>query len=169
MSTKTKSPSIEFVVDEVADMLLAYEHLQESDVGENLKEILQLPLSNIRQREPAEIQRTLGRLVLTFLNSRSRKGLNLPRDLEDEAKLDAQHYAQAPAISDADAPEAKYELAINLINQGMSSGSWSMIESGEALLKEAISAGLPAAIEYQAEVWTLVRPRLENKFNYKKD
>jgi hypothetical protein len=164
MSITNKTASIEFVVNEAADLLLAYErHPQEisKSVGEA---VLSLPLSNIREREPAEIQRTLGRLVLSFLNSRSSKGLNLPRDLDDEKKLDEQHFGTLQVMADSQAPAAIYDLAVSLIGRGMSGNCWADIEQGEALLNQAVSVGFPAAITYHAEVWELVRPRLIQKF-----
>lgn len=75
-------------------MLLAYERSSQGAGEDDLQEVLRLPLSNVREREPAEMQRALGRLVMSFLNSRSSKGLNLPRDLEDEKKLDEQHFGE---------------------------------------------------------------------------
>ena len=124
---------------------------------------MNLSLDNIRGRELAEIQRTLGRLVLSFLNSRSSKGLNLPRDLEDEEKMDEQYFGKLKAREDTNTPEAIYDLAVSLIGRGMSNESWADVEQGEVLLCQAVSAGFPAAIKYQAEVWALVRPRLEQK------
>lgn len=167
MSLAKKTASIEFVVDETADLLLAYEH-RPLGMGEGEKEeVLSLPLSNVRGREPAEIQRTLGRLVLSFLNSRSSKGLNLARDLEDEKNLDERHFGALQANADSNTPEAVYDLAASLIGRGMSNENWADIEQGEALLSQAISAGFPAAIKYQSEVWALVRPRLEQKLRRK--
>ncbi len=163
MSLTKKTASIEFVVDEAADLLLAYERPAQGAGEGDSEEILNLSLDNIRGREPAEIQRTLGRLVLSFLNSRSSKGLNLPRDLEDEKKLDEQHFGELQAMADTNTPEAIYDLAVSLIGRGMSNDSWADIEQGESLLSQAVGAGFPAAIKYQAEVWALVRPRLEQK------
>jgi hypothetical protein len=105
----------------------------------------------------------LGRLVLSFLNSRSTKGLNLPRDLEDEKKLDEQHFDALHAMADGQTPEAIYDLAVGLIGRGMSNNSWADIEQGEAHPKQAVRPGHPAAIKYQDEVWALIRPRLEQK------
>ena len=101
-----KTASIEFFVDETADLLLAYEHPPQGRGEADSEEVLSLPLSNVRVREPAEMQRTLGRLVLSFLNSRSSKGLNLPRDLEDEKKLDEEHLGKLQATADGKTPEA---------------------------------------------------------------
>ena len=164
MSQKIVSSTIEFLIDEAADVLLAYERSSQGSSEHDLQEVLRLPLSNVREREPAEMQRALGRLVLSFLNSRSSKGLNLPRDLEDEKKLDEQHFGELRERANSNTPEAVYDLAVSLIGRGMSDGNWSDIEKGEALLNQAVSAGFPAAIKYHAEVWALVRPRLEQKF-----
>ena len=158
VNRKKTVASIEFTVDEIADVLIANASDQDA-----LDEVLRLPLSNVRAREPAEIQRTLGRLVLSFLNSRSSKGLNLPRDPEDEKKLDEQHFGELKLKAHGNSPEAIYDLAVSLIARGMTNDSWADIEQGEALLSEAVGNGLPAAVKYQAEVWTLVRPRLEKK------
>lgn len=163
MTSSKKTASIEFVVDEVTDMLLAYEHEPQELDGDDLQVVLELPLSNIRGRDPAEIQRTLGRLVLSFLNSRSSKGLNLPRDLADDKKLDDQHFGVLQAKATTNTPEAVYDLAVGLIGRGMRNDSWTDIEEGEELLRQSISAGFPAAIKYQSEVWVYVRPRLEQK------
>ena len=64
MSLAKKTASIEFFVDETADLLLAYEHRPQGLGEGEPEEVLSLPLSNVRGREPAEMQRTLGRLVL---------------------------------------------------------------------------------------------------------
>ena len=164
MSTTNRTASIEFVVNEAADSLLAYERHPQGITNGDTDAILNLPLSNIRGREPAEIQRTLGRLVLSFLNSRSSKGLNLPRDLDDEKKLDEQHVSAQRLVADSQAPDAIYDVAVSLIGRGMSGNCWADIEQGEALLNQAVSAGFPAALTYHAEVWALVRPRLVQKF-----
>lgn len=161
MNMTRKNVSIKFVVDEAADLLLAYECPSQSE--SDPEEILNLPLANIRKREPEEIQRTLGRLVLSFLNSRSSKGLNLPKDPEDAKKLDERHFDKLQAMADTNTPEAVYDLAVSLIGRGMSNNSWADIEQGEVLLNQAVSTGLPAAIKYQTEVWMLIRPRLEQK------
>lgn len=162
-----KTASIEFLVDEAADLLIALEHGTER-AGALPEEVLRLPLGDVRAREPAEIQRTIGRLVLSFLNSRSSKGLNLPRDREDERRLDEEHFSQLVAASRSNEPEAIYDLAVGLIARGMSNENWADIEEGEALLNQAIAAGLPAAIKYQSETWELIRPRLEQKIKHGK-
>ena len=162
MSPSQIKPSIEFVVDEPADVLLAYE-LSPDGTEVSSEEVLRLPLSTVRARDPAEIQRTLGRLVLSFQNSRSSKGLNLPRDLDDEKKLDEEHFGELQARGHANTPEAVFDLAVSLIGRGMSNDSWADVEQGEMLLSQAVSAGHPAAVKYQSEVWALVRPRLEQK------
>jgi hypothetical protein len=156
MNSIKTTASIEFLVDETNDVLLGHEKLPNGVT----EEILRLPLSNIREREPAEIQRTLGRLVLSFLNSHSSHGLKLPRDLEDAKTLDEKHFAQLRADADSSKPQAIYDLAVGLIASGMTNKKWTDIEQGERLLEQAIASGLPAAITYRDEVWSLVRPRL---------
>lgn len=170
MRFHTKKVSIEFFVDEASDLLLARETVL-SDGGEAIssEEVLRLPLDNVRGREPAEIQRTIGRLVLSFLNSKSSKNLNLPRDLEDERRLDEEHFNQLLIAAKSNEPEAVYDLAVSLIARGMSNESWADIEQGEALLNQAVTAELPAAIKYQSETWVLIRPRLEQKLKCGKD
>lgn len=163
MSFDTRATSIEFLVDEVSDMLLARENLPSADGAMISKEVLRLPLDGVRVREPAEIQRAIGRLVLSFLNSRSPKGLNLPRDIEDEEKLDEEHFAQLRQAASSNEPEALYNFAVSLIAHGMNTKSWAEIEQGETFLNQAIAAGLPEAINYQSETWALIRPRLEQK------
>lgn len=162
-----KTASIEFLVDEVADSLIALEHGTEG-TDDLPEEILRLPLEDVRAREPAEIQRTIGSLVLAFLDSRSSKGLNFPRDKEYERKLDEEHFSQLEAASKSNEPEAIYDLAVGLIARGINNENWTDIEEGEVLLNQAISAELPAAIKYQLETWELIRPRLEHKINHDK-
>lgn len=165
MTSHAKTTSIEFFVDEASDLLLAYEHAPVAGETEaTSEEVLRLPLGNIRAREPAEIQRTIGRLVLSFLNARSAKGLNLPRDVEDEKRLDDEHFEHLLVAARSNKPEAIYDLAVGLIARGMSNENWADIEQGETLLNEAVQAGFPAAIKYQSETWMLIRPRLEQKF-----
>lgn len=159
MNSTFKITSIEFSIDEASDALLGYEH-SPSNASE---EILRLPLSNIREREPAEVQRSIGRLVLSFLNSRSSHGLKLPRDTEDEKTLDDKHFAQLRADADSTKPQAIYDLAVGLIASGMANKRWSDIEQGETLLAQAVASGLPEAITYRDDVWALVRPRLIQK------
>lgn len=77
------------------------------------------------------------------------KGLDLPRDLEDEKKLDEQHFATLHTMADGQTPESIYDLAVSLIGRGMSNDSWADVEQGEAHLNEAVHAGHPAAIKYQ--------------------
>lgn len=160
MNSIKTTTAIEFLVDETDDVLLGHERL--ADGGR--EEILRLPLSNIREREPAEIQRTLGRLVLSFLNSRSSHGLKLPRDLEDDEALDEKHFAQLRADAESSKPHAIYDLAVGLIASGMADKKWDDVEQGEKLLEQAIAVGLPAAITYRDEVWSLVRPRVAHNF-----
>lgn len=155
--------SIELFIDESNDHLIAVENCKLDKDDHSHNELLRLPLDNIRARQPAEIQRTLGRLILSFLNSRSANGLNLPRDLEDESDLDQKHFDQLTSKPPKDTPEEAYDLAVSLIGRGIDSGKWEDIEKGEALLIKAVTAGLPEAIKYHSEVWTLVRPRLEQK------
>ncbi len=160
MNSIKTTTAIEFLVDETDDVLLGHERL--ADGGR--EEILRLPLSNIREREPAEIQRTLGRLVLSFLNSRSSHGLKLPRDLEDDEALDEKHFAQLRVDAESSKPQAIYDLALGLIASGMADKKWNDVQQGEKLLEQAIASGLPAAITYKDEVWSLVRPRVAHNF-----
>lgn len=162
VSPKSKT-SIEFLVDEADDLLLAYERVEITGKPVSLEEALRLPLSELRKREPGELQRTLGRLVLAFLNSRSSKGLGLPRDLADEKRLDDQHFAALEADVNPSDPKTIYDLAVSLIARGMSDESWADIEKGEALLNPLADAGFAEAVKYREEVWSLVRPRLEKK------
>lgn len=162
VNPKSKT-SIEFLVDEAADLLLAYERVEATDKLAALEEVLRLPLSDLRKREPGELQRSLGRLVLAFLNSRSSRGLGLPKDLEDEKSLDEQHFAALEADVNPSNPKSIYDLAVSLIARGMSDESWADIEKGEALLNPLADAGFAEAVKYRDEVWSLVRPRLEKK------
>jgi len=158
-----RTASIEFAIDESTDSLLAWENSPEGSNGRSSEEILNLPLSNIRAREPAEIERTLGRLVLKFLNSRSPKGLNLPKDLDYEKESEKEYRAELKTMADKKTPEALYELAVSLIGRGIGSKNWADIDQGEIYLNQSVEAGFEAAIKYKEEVWTLVRPRLEKK------
>lgn len=163
MSPQSKS-AIEFMVDEEAGALLGHERTwiapgQQSSV----EEILRLPLVDLKNREPGELQRSLGRLVLAFLDSRSARGLGLPRDVEDEKNLDEQHFAALERSVDQRNPQTIYDLAVSLIGRGMSGDSWADIEKGESLLNQAADAGVTEAVKYREEVWSLVRPRLERK------
>lgn len=163
MSQQCKS-SIEFMVDEEAGALLGHERTEvAAGQQSSVEEILRLPLADLRSREPGELQRSLGRLVLTFLDSRSAKGLGLPRDLEDEKNLDEQHFLALERSVDQRNPQTVYDLAVSLIGRGMAGDSWADIEKGEALLSQAADAGVTDAIKYREEVWSLVRPRLERK------
>ena len=158
-----RTASIEFAIDASADSLLAWENSPEGSDSRASEEILNLPLSNIRARERAEIERTLGRLVLTFLNSRSPKGLNLPKDLEYEKESEKEYRAELKTMADKKTPEALYELAVSLIGRGIGSKNWADIDQGEIYLNQSVEAGFEAAIKYKEEVWALVRPRLEKK------
>jgi hypothetical protein len=160
-----KTASIEFFVDEPSGLLIALEHSSENTTAPP-EEVLRLHLDDVRVRKPAEIQRTIGRLVLSFLDSRSSKGLNLPRDREDERRLDEEHFSQLEAALRSNNPEAIYDLAVSLIARGMSNDNWADIERGEALLNQAVATGLPAALKYQSETWELIRPRLEQKIKH---
>jgi len=163
MKRTSRTASIEFFVDELTDSLLAYENTSRQSADHHAEEILNLPLDNVRSREPAEIERTLGRLVLSFLNSRSSKGLNLPRDLEYEKQAKSEYLAELHAQANAKTPKEVYELGVSLIGTGIANSSWADIEEGEVHLKRAVESGWEEAIKYQDEVWTLVRPRLEQK------
>lgn len=159
-----KTASIEFFVDETSDMLVGRENTSDGKGSiAASEEVLRLSLSDVRAREAADIQRSIGRLVLSFLDSRSSKGLNFPRDFEDEKKLDKEHFDQLLEAANSNEPEAVYDLAVGLIARGMSNNSWADIEQGEVLLNQAVAAGLPTAITYQLETWALIRPRLEQK------
>ncbi|MCW0217690.1 MAG: hypothetical protein OJI67_05160 [Prosthecobacter sp.] len=164
MNLGLKFYSIEFYIDEFDDSLLAREntHSQKGDLISS-ERLLILPLEEIRSREPAEVQRMIGRLVLTFLNSRSSKDLCFPRDLDDERRQDEAYFRQLNTAASSNEPEKTYDLAVSLIAKGMSSENWADIEQGESLLAQAVAAGLPEAIKYQSETWSLLRPRLEHK------
>ena len=84
--------SIEFTFDESVRILLGYERTGSDPLDQSVEEILRLDVSELRRREPSELQRSIGRFVLAFLNSRSSKGLDLPRDIEDERRLDHRAY-----------------------------------------------------------------------------
>lgn len=163
MIKRMRVATISFFIDDDADAFIGVEHGAE----EAERETVRLPLEAIRSRNPAEVQRTIGRLVFAFLNARSEKGLNLPRDHEDENKLDEEHFNQLSLAAQTEAPEAIYDLATSLIAKGMNDGAWSSIEEGEKLLQKAVDIGFPAAIYYQNETWTLIRPRLEQRFKPK--
>lgn len=158
-----KGNSIEFAVDEVAGVLLGYERTGSDSSNRSREEILRLDLSDVRKREPGELQRSIGRLVLAFLNSRSSKGLGLPKDEEDDRRLDEQQLASLESDAALGDPQAIYDLATSLIGQGISKDNWSDIERGERLLNQAADGGLEDAMKYREEVWVLLRPRLEQK------
>jgi hypothetical protein len=162
-----KTASIEFLIDESSDSLIALEHGTER-ASALPEEVLRLPLGDVRAREVAEIQRAIGGLVLAFLGSRSSKGLNLPRDKEYERRLDEEHFSQLVAASRSNEPGTIYDLAVGLIARGMSDENWADIEQGEALLNQVIAAGFPAAIKYRSETWDIIRPRLEHKIKHGK-
>src|SRR5574337_381122 len=149
-----RGSSIEFVVDEAAGVLLGYERTGADSPSRSVEEILRLDLSDLRKREPGELQRSIGRLVLAFLNSRSSKGLGLPKDEEDERRLDEQQLASLEGDADSGDPQAIYDLATSLIGQGISKDSWSDIERGERLLDQAADGGLGDAVKYRDEVWS---------------
>jgi hypothetical protein len=156
--------SIEFQVSEHADVLVARENTYGDD-GKVVAsdEVFHISLDDLRARNLAETQRSIGRLVLTFLDSRSPKGLRLPRDIEDENKLDEEHFSHLSKAAKSNDLEAVYDMGTSLIARGIANEDWNDITQGEEFLKQAVAAGLPAAIQYQSETWELIRPRLEQK------
>ncbi len=170
MISRARTASIEFFVDEISDLLIGRENAPDNrGKMASSEEVLRIPLGEIRTQEPANTQRAIGRLVLSFLNSRSSKDLNLPRDLEDEKRLDEEHFNKLLVAARSNEPEAVYDLAVGLIARGMNNNNWTDIEQGEALLNQAVAEGFPAAIKYLSETWALIRPRLEQKLKHDKD
>jgi hypothetical protein len=163
MTASSRTPSITFFVDETRDELIAYEKKMSMGAASSKEEILRMPLDEVRSRTPSNMQRTVGRLVLSFLNSRSTSGLNLPRDAEDDKALDQDHLAQLRVAAQSQKPQALYDLAISLIAHGMQSDQWSDIEQGERLLEQAVAANHPDAVKYHTETWALIRPRLVHR------
>lgn len=155
-----KTNSLELYIDEKNQRLIAIEHKG----GGETESVLDLSLEELRTREPAELRHSLGRLILAFLNSRSKKGLNLPQDEEDQKRLDDEYDELLVRDSDPKNPADQYSLATHFIGRGISDNRWSDIELGEQWLNKAIAAGYPKALEYRDETWSLLKPRLEQKF-----
>jgi len=159
--------SIEFTFDESVGVLLGYERTGSDPLDQSVEEILRLDVSELRRREPSELQRSIGRFVLAFLNSRSSKGLDLPRDIEDERRLDQWQFAELEYYAAPGETGAIYDLAVSLIGRGISNENWVDIRKGERLLNQAADEGLSEAVKYREEVWSLIKPRLEQKFKRK--
>ena len=161
-----KTNAIEFYVDEDRDQLVVVERPSEDassreSIGTPQK-ILEVNLSDIRDKSPAEAQRNIGRLVLTFLNSRSVRGLGFPRDKEDEQSLDQKHFEAIARDTVPGDARGQHELAMSYIAKGIQTKSWEDIEAGEQWLLKAVANGYPEAIKYHAE-WAILKPRLRHK------
>ncbi|WP_197954342.1 hypothetical protein [Delftia acidovorans] len=165
MKSNSKKASITFLLDESNDTLLAYERIPQDEGGGVSAEILKLSLEEIRGREPDEIQRALGRLVLSFLNLHSHSGLNLPRDMNDEKELDSQYFGNMRSSSKNNSLTSVYEMAVDLIGRGIRNENWNDIEQGELLLNQSVNSGLSEAIRYKEDVWDIIKPRLHQKLN----
>src|SRR5204862_2402053 len=113
-------------------------------------------------QSPEEAQRNIGRLVLTFLNSRSSHGLDLPHDEEDEQRLDKEYFDNLARDTNPNDPRGQHELAMSYIARGMRNKCWDDIEAGDGWLQKAVANGHPEAIAYQTE-WSLLKPRLQQK------
>ena len=161
-----KTNTIEFYVDEEHDQIIVVEQPSNDATSRGStgapEKILELNLSDIRDKSPAEAQRNIGRLVLTFLNSRSSRGLSLPRDKEDEQRLDQKHFEDLARDVNPGDSRGQHELAMSYIARGIRNKSWEDIETGEQWLLKAIANGHPEAVAYQAE-WAILKPRLRHK------
>ena len=156
-----------FYLGEANHQIVAEEH----EHGKRPERVLELSLEKLKQRDPAELRHAIGRLVISFLNSRSKNGLDLPRDLEDTQKLDteyerweAEQSKELERQSAAGDVTAKRELAMQTIAQGLRTKSKKLMNKADQLLREADSAGDAKSAEYLADFWPALKERSDKTF-----
>jgi len=81
--------------------------------------------------------------------------------------LDQWQFAELEYYAAPGETGAIYDLAVSLIGRGISNENWVDIRKGERLLNQAADEGLSEAVKYREEVWSLIKPRLEQKFKRK--
>lgn len=125
---------------------------------------LETPVEVLKAKSPDEAERTLGAGIFALLDLSSDTKIGIRDYSTSTAEWEAEHTDDLEQRSAAGDTAAQFELAMELIAQGLRSKSRKKMDEADALLRRAVAAGHVEAAEYLADLWPALKERSDHSF-----
>lgn len=125
---------------------------------------LETPIEDLKAKSPDEAERTLGAGIFALLDLSSRTKIGIRDYSASTAEWEAEHTIDLEQRSVAGEAAAQYELAMEIIAQGLRTKSRKKMNEADALLRRAVAGGNVEAAEYLADLWPALKERSDNSF-----
>lgn len=125
---------------------------------------LETPIDALKAKSPDEAERTLGAGIFALLDLSSHTKIGIRDYSATTAEWEAEHTAELEHKSAAGDAAAQYELAMEIITQGLRSKSKKKMNEADALLRRAVAGGHIEAADYLANLWPALKERSDRGF-----
>lgn len=125
---------------------------------------LEMQLEDLKTKTPDEAERAFGAGIFALLDLSSQIKTGIRDYSSDTTKWEIDHAEELEQRSVAGDPSAQYELAMEIITQGLRAKSKKKMNEADVLLRRAVAAGHVEAAEYLAELWPALKDRSDRSF-----
>lgn len=120
---------------------------------------LETDVSHFKSQNPDEAERLLGAGVFALLDISAQKKIGLRDYKNGYAKIETEITVDLQQRSAMGNAEAQYELALQLVAEGLRWKSKRKMQEAEDLLKKAAGAGYVEAVDYLTDLWPALKAR----------
>jgi len=111
-----------------------------------------------------EAERALGAGILALLDLSSNTKIGIRDYSTATAEWEADYTVELEQKSATGDPIAQYELAMQLIAEGLNTKSRKKMNEADVLLRQAVATGHAEAAEYLANLWPVLKDRADRSF-----
>jgi hypothetical protein len=125
---------------------------------------LEASVEALKAKSPDEAERDLGAGIFALLDLSSHSKIGIRDYSATTAEWEAQHTEELEQKSAAGNATAQFNLAMQVITQGLRTKSKKKMDEADALLRRAVAGGNIEAAEYLTNVWPALKDRSDRGF-----
>lgn len=125
---------------------------------------LETSLEQFKAKGPDEAERSFGAGMFALLDLSATQKTGIRDYRGDTAKWESEITSELHQKSSAGDATSQYELAMELIAQGLRSKSKKKMKEADELLRKAAAAGHAEAVEYLADLWPALKKRADQGY-----
>lgn len=125
---------------------------------------LETSIGALKAKGPDEAERDIGAGVLALLDLYSQSKIGIRDYSATTAEWEAEHFKELDQKSATGDATAQFNLAMELITQGLRTKSKKKMDEADALLRRAAAGGEIEAAEYLTDLWPSLKERSDRSF-----
>lgn len=125
---------------------------------------LETSIEALKAKSPDEAEKDLGAGIFALLDLSSHSKIGIRDYSATTAEWEAEHTEELEQKSAAGDATAQFNLAMEIITQGLRTKSKKKMDEADALLRRAVAEGNVEAAEYLTDLWPALKERSDRGF-----